>query len=234
MSEADDRSMLRMATELIGGRRSVRAFRSTPVDKATITSVLELASRAPSGTNTQPWKVTVVTGDTQRRVIDALVAAFNDPEASTKYREEYPYYPREWQSPYIERRRKVGWDLYSLLGIAKGDKARMHVQHRRNVEFFGAPVTLFFTIDRIMEQGSWLDYGMFLQNVMLAARAHGLETCPQAAINDFHSILRELLQWPDNEAMVCSMSLGYEDTDAVESRLVTERTPAEEFTRFFD
>ncbi|MFC7513742.1 nitroreductase [Herbaspirillum sp. GCM10030257] len=234
MSETDDRSMLRMANELIGGRRSVRAFRSTPIDKTTITSILELASRAPSGTNTQPWKVTVVTGATQRRVIDALVAAFNDPEASTKYREEYPYYPREWQSPYIERRRKVGWDLYSLLGIAKGDKARMHVQHRRNVEFFGAPVTLFFTIDRIMEQGSWLDYGMFLQNVMLAARAHGLETCPQAAINDFHSILRELLQWPDNEAMVCSMSLGYEDTDAIESRLVTERTPVEEFTRFFD
>jgi nitroreductase len=234
MSEADDRSMLRMATHLIGGRRSVRAFRSTPVDKATITSILELASRAPSGTNTQPWKVTVVTGAMQRRVIDALVAAFNDPEASTKYREEYPYYPRQWQSPYIDRRRKVGWDLYSLLGITKGDKARMHVQHRRNVEFFGAPVTLFFTIDRIMEQGSWLDYGMFLQNVMLAARAYGLETCPQAAINDFHSILRPMLQWPDNEVMVCSMSLGVEDTDAIESRLVTERAPVEEFTRFFD
>ncbi|RJF95255.1 nitroreductase [Noviherbaspirillum saxi] len=234
MSEADAVSRLQTASELIAGRRSVRAFHSTPVEKSTVTSILDMAGRAPSGSNTQPWKVYVATGETQRRVIDALVAAFNAPDAAERYAEEYPYYPRQWMPPYIDRRRKIGWDLYTLLGIGKADKARMHAQHRRNVEFFGAPVSLFFTIDRVMEQGSWLDYGMFLQNVMLAARAHGLETCPQAAINPFHTVLRELLQWPDNETMVCSMSLGYENVDSVESRLVTERAPVEEFVKFVD
>jgi len=219
--------------ELIAGRRSVRAFLPTPVEPDVISSILETASRAPSGTNTQPWKVYVVTGETQRRVIERLVQAFDDPDKAEKYQEEYPYYPREWVSPYIDRRRKVGWDLYTLLGIGRTDKARMHAQHRRNVEFFGAPVSLFFTIDRIMQQGSWLDYGMFLQNVMLAARAHGLETCPQAAINEFHPILREMLGWQDGEMMVCSMSLGVEDTSDISGRLVTEREPVEGFARFF-
>lgn len=241
MSEAEreaDRQADRVATanetlEIIAGRRSVRAFLPKPVEPATIAAILETASRAPSGTNTQPWKVYVVTGDTQRRVIERLVQAFDDPDKSTKYQEEYPYYPREWVAPYIDRRRKVGWDLYTLLGIGRADKARMHAQHRRNVEFFGAPVSLFFTIDRIMQQGSWLDYGMFLQNVMLAARAHGLETCPQAAINEYHPILREMLGWPDNEMMVCSMSLGVEDTSDISGRLVTEREPVAGFARFF-
>lgn len=241
MSEAEreaDRQADRVATanetlEIIAGRRSVRAFLPKPVEPATIAAILETASRAPSGTNTQPWKVYVVTGDTQRRVIERLVQAFDDPDKSTKYQEEYPYYPREWVAPYIDRRRKVGWDLYTLLGIGRADKARMHAQHRRNVEFFGAPVSLFFTIDRIMQQGSWLDYGMFLQNVMLAARAHGLETCPQAAINEYHPILREMLGWPDNEMMVCSMSLGVEDRSDISGRLVTEREPVAGFARFF-
>ncbi|WP_194721781.1 nitroreductase [Noviherbaspirillum malthae] len=237
MSEADRADKAADKTsemlEIIAGRRSVRAFLPTPVEPGIIASILETASRAPSGTNTQPWKVYVVTGDMQRRVIERLTQAFNDPEKAEKYREEYPYYPREWTSPYIDRRRKVGWDLYTLLGIGRADKERMHAQHRRNVEFFGAPVSLFFTVDRIMQQGSWLDYGMFLQNVMLAARAYGLETCPQAAMNEFHPILREMLGWPDNEMMVCSMSLGYEDTGDISGRLVTEREPVENFVRFF-
>jgi nitroreductase len=147
-----------------------------------VKQILDLARYAPSGSNTQPWKVYVATDDTQRLIIDRLSAAFNTPDAAIRYVEEYAYYPKQWQPPYIDRRRKVGWDLYTLLGIGKTDKQRMQVQHRRNVEFFGAPVSLFFTIDRIMEQGSWLDYGMFLQNVLLAARAHGLATCPQAAL----------------------------------------------------
>ncbi|WP_151636090.1 nitroreductase [Noviherbaspirillum aerium] len=233
MSEADRSAIVNETLEIIAGRRSVRAFLPKPVDTGILESILETASRAPSGTNTQPWKVYVVTGDTQRRVIERLVQAFDDPDKAAKYQEEYPYYPREWIAPYIDRRRKVGWDLYTLLGIGRADKARMHAQHRRNVEFFGAPVSLFFTIDRIMQQGSWLDYGMFLQNVMLAARAHGLETCPQAAMNEFHAVLRELLDWPDNEMMVCSMSLGYEDTGDISGKLVTEREPVRGFARFF-
>lgn len=222
------------ATELIAGRRAVRAFLPRPVDRQTVTAVLDLARHAPSGSNTQPWKVCVATGETQRIIKDKLCAAFDDPESVSRHAEEYSYYPKTWQSPYIDRRRKNGWDLYTLLGIAKGDRERMHAQFRRNVEFFGAPVSLFFTIDRVMEQGSWLDYGMFIQNVMLAARAHGLATCPQAAVNPFHGILREILQWPDNEMLVCGMSLGYEDRDAIESRFTTERAPVEAFTRYFD
>jgi nitroreductase len=133
--------------------------------------------------------------------------------------------------PYIDRRRKVGWDLYGLLGIAKADKARMHAQHARNFAFFDAPVGLIFTIDRVMRQGSWLDYGMFLQNVMIAARARGLDTCPQAAFTHFHRIIADHLAIPDERMLVCGMSLGYADPQAPENSLVTEREPASAFAR---
>lgn len=226
--------LLASATHLIAGRRAVRAFQPRPVSEEVIAAVIELARYAPSGSNTQPWKVYAVTGSKQTAIINRLRAAFDDPDAAGRHLEEYDYYPREWHPPYLERRRKVGWDLYSLLGISKDDKRRMHAQHRRNVEFFDAPVTLFFTIDRIMGKGSWLDYGMFIQNVMLAARAHGLASCPQAAVNPFHAILREELGWPDAEMLVCSMSMGYEDHDALIGQLKTERAPVESILQFFD
>ena len=128
----------------------------------------------------------------------------------------------------------MGWDLYGLLGIAKTDKARMQHQHGRNFIFFDAPVGLFFTIDRVMQQGSWLDYGMFLQNIMVAARARGLHTCPQAAFTQFHELIAEELQLNDGQMLVCGMSLGHADPAAVENGLVTERAPVAEFTRFID
>ncbi|MBZ8144105.1 nitrobenzoate reductase, partial [Rubrivivax gelatinosus] len=140
----------------------------------------------------------------------------------------------EWVSPYIERRRKVGWDLYGLLGIAKGDKARMHEQHGRNYAFFGAPVGLIFTISRVLGQGSWLDYGMFLQNVMVAARARGLDTCPQAAFTQFHRIVADELALPQDEMLVCGMALGFADPEAPENALVTEREPVAGFARFLE
>jgi len=177
-------------------RRSIRAFLPTPVPRADIEAILEVASRAPSGTNTQPWKVYVVTGNSLARVSQALLEAYDHPERDTLYREEYPYYPREWVSPYIDRRRKIGWDLYGLLGIEKGDKARMHEQHAQNYRFFGAPVGLFFTISRVMERGSWLDYGMFMQAIMTAARGRGLDTCPQAAFTPFHQVIAAQLDLP--------------------------------------
>ena len=113
---------------------------------------------------------------------------WSDPAVAATHSDEWDYYPREWVSPYVERRRKVGLDLYGLLGIGKADKARMHEQHGRNYAFFDAPVGLIFTIDRVMRQGSWLDYGMFLENIMIAARARGLDTCPQAAFTQFHRV----------------------------------------------
>jgi nitroreductase len=138
-------------------------------------------------------------------------------------------------SPYIDRRRKIGWDLYALLDIAKTDKARMHAQHRRNYDFFDAPVGLMFTIERVMRQGSWLDYGMFLQNVMVAARARGLDTCPQAAFTQFHRIIARHLGLDETrEMLVCGMSMGWADPAAVENALQTEREPVAGFTRFVD
>ena len=222
------------AEAAVATRRSVRAFLATPVPRATIERILAVASRAPSGTNTQPWRVYVLTGAPLRSLSRRLVAAYDDPQESARHSEEYPYYPTEWVSPYIDRRRKIGWDLYGLLGIGKTDKARMHAQHRRNYEFFGAPVGLMFTIDRILRQGSWLDYGMFIEGVMVAARAHGLDTCPQAAFTPFHRIVTDEIGAPANEQLVCGMSLGWADPDAIENTLVTEREPVSGFARFLD
>lgn len=218
----------------ISSRRSIRAFRPDPVPRETVERILEVASRAPSGTNVQPWKVTVLTGAAKARLSARIRAAYDDPAERARHAEEYAYYPAEWVSPYIERRRKVGWDLYGLLGIAKTDKQRMHEQHGRNYAFFDAPVGLIFTIGRVLGQGSWLDYGMFLQNVMVAARARGLDTCPQAAFTQFHRIVADELALPDDEMLVCGMALGYADPEAPENALVTEREPVAGFARFLE
>lgn len=216
----------------ITSRRSVRAFLPTDVPRPVIEQILSVASRAPSGTNTQPWQVTVLTGDAKRRLSTAIRQAYDDPAERARHTEEYDYYPTEWAAPYIDRRRKVGWDLYGLLGIAKTDKARMHAQHGRNYQFFDAPVGLVFTIDRVMRQGSWLDYGMFLQNIMIAARARGLDTCPQAAFTQWHRIIAEQLQLQPQQMVVCGMALGHADPQAIENTLQTERAPVSEFARF--
>jgi nitroreductase len=215
-------------------RRSLRAFLPTPVPRRTVEEILAVASRAPSGTNTQPWRVYVLTGASKTELSRKVRAAYDDPAQRATHTEEYAYYPTEWVSPFIDRRRKVGWDLYGLLGIAKTDKARMHEQHGRNYEFFDAPVGLMFTIDRVMRQGSWLDYGMFLEGIMVAARARGLDTCPQAAFTQFHRIIMAHIGAPANEQLVCGMSLGHADPDAIENTLVTEREPVAAFTSFLE
>lgn len=216
----------------ITSRRSLRAFLPTPVPRETIEDILRVASRAPSGTNTQPWKVYVLTGERLQGLSRQILEAFDEPVQAAAHREEYAYYPTQWQSPYIDRRRKVGWDLYGLLGIGKTDKERMHAQHGRNYRFFDAPVGLMFTIDRIMEKGSWLDYGMFLQNIMVAARGRGLDTCPQAAFTQFHKIIMPAIGASADEMLVCGMSLGHADPAAIENSLVTEREPVSGFARF--
>ena len=215
-------------------RHSMRAYLQTPVPRTTIERILEVAARAPSGTNTQPWKVHVLTGAAKAELSRKVRAAFDDAAERATHSEEYAYYPTQWVSPYIDRRRKVGWDLYGLLGIGKTDKARMHEQHGRNYDFFGAPVGLIFTIDRIMQQGSWLDYGMFLQNIMVAARARGLDTCPQQAFAQFHRVIEQHLGLPDGEMVVCGMALGHADPAAIENTLVTEREPVSGFTTFVE
>jgi nitroreductase len=218
----------------ITSRRSIRAFLPTPVAREDIEAILQVAARAPSGTNTQPWKVHVLTGATRQTLSARITEAYLDPAIASQHVEEYHYYPRQWVSPYIDRRRKVGWDLYALLGLTRDNKAGMQAQHARNYAFFDAPVGLIFTIDRIMEQGSWMDYGMFLQNIMVAARGRGLDTCPQAAFTQFHKIIGEVLQLPDSDQVVCGMSLGYADMSKVENTLVTEREPVSGFAKFLD
>jgi len=218
----------------IATRQSVRAFLPTPVPRETIEEILRLAARAPSGTNTQPWRATVLTGAAKQRLSDAILAVYDDAEERKQHTEEYAYYPVKWVDPYLARRRKIGWDLYGLLAIGREDKAKMHAQHGRNYVFFDAPVGIMFTIDRILEQGSWLDFGMFLQNVMVAARARGLDTCPQAAFMQFHRVIARELGLTENEMVVCGMSLGYADMTKVENTLVTEREPVSGFTRFID
>ena len=220
--------------EAIASRRSIRAFLPTPVPRQDIEAILAVASRAPSGTNIQPWRVVVLTGEPLSALSDKILAAHNDPALLADQIEEYEYYPKQWTSPYIERRRKVGWDLYSLLGLTREDKAGMHAQHGRNYAFFDAPVGLMFTIDRTLELGSWLDYGMFLEAIMVAARGRGLDTCPQAAFNRFHRIIGEHIGMPATESFVCGMSLGHADLSKIENSLTTEREPVAGFVRFME
>ncbi|MBB3117831.1 nitroreductase [Pseudoduganella violacea] len=216
----------------ITSRRSIRAFLPTPLAREDIEQILQVAARAPSGTNVQPWRVHVLTGAAKEELSSRILEAYHDPLQAATHTEPYAYYPRQWVSPYIDRRRKVGWDLYALLGLTREDKAGMAAQHGRNYAFFDAPVGLIFTIDNIMEQGSWLDYGMFLQNIMVAARGRGLDTCPQAAFTQYHRIISEYLRLPDNETVVCGMALGYADLSKIENTLVTERVPVAEFVKF--
>lgn len=219
-------------SQAVNTRRSLRAFLPKSVETKVITRLLEQAARAPSGTNMQPWKSYVVRAKTRQVLCDAVCAAFDDP--AQKPVSEMRYYPEHWFEPYVSRRREVGWSLYGLLGIKKGDHARTHAQHRRNFQFFDAPVGMIFTIDRDLATGSWLDYGMYLQNIMLLAREQGLHTCPQAAWADYHNAVRGVLPITPQEIIVCGMSLGYADPDAIENSLVTTRVPVEQQVIFLE
>jgi nitroreductase len=226
-------SVARTLEEAMLSRRSLRAFKPDPVPRATVERILALASRAPSGTNIQPWKVYVAGGAVRDRLAQAMHDAFMA-HGEDGWKREYDYYPVKWRDPYLARRRKIGWDLYGLLGIGKADKAAMHHQHGRNYRFFDAPVGLIFTIDRVMRQGSWLDYGMFLQNIMTAARGRGLDTFPQAAFMQYHRIITEHIGAGPQQMVVCGMSLGHADPEATENRLVTEREPVAGFATFLE
>ena len=222
----------------IESRMSVRAFLPEPVPRELIEDILRVAIRAPSGNNAQPWKIYVLQGQSLAglvgKVCSAHDALFANPALAAEYREEYDYYPRQWISPYIERRRENGWSLYGLLGITKSDKAKMHAQHHRNFRFFDAPVGLMFTVDRIMGQGSLLDYGMFLQNIMVAARARGLDTCPQAAWNGFSKIILPHLGAGPNEMIVCGMAMGHHDSQSIVNTLQTPRESVPSITNWLD
>ncbi len=216
----------------ITSRRAIRAFLPTPVDTALLHRLIEVAARAPSGTNMQPWKLRVIGPQTRQRLKAALIAALDSGEMPAE--EEYRYYPETFREPYLSRRRKVGWDLYGLLGVAKGDTAGMKRQSAANLRFFDAPVALMLTVDRDLEIGSWIDLGMFLQSLLVAAQGHGLQSCPQAIFARFHPVVRRELIIPDSEVVVCGIALGHGDPHAPQNRLVSEREPVEGFTTWLD
>ena len=224
--------------DAICSRRSTRAFTPQAVARADLEHILQVASRAPSGTNCQPWKVYVLQGATRQALVEKTCAAHDalrdNPALAAQYQEEYDYYPQKWVSPYIDRRRENGWGLYGLLGIGKADRDKMHLQHQRNYRFFDAPVGLMFTVDRVMGRGSLVDYGAFLQSIMVAARGQGLHTCPQAAWNSFASIILPHIGAGPDEMLVCGMALGYADESAVVNTFHTPRVPVEDFTHWLD
>lgn len=222
----------------ITSRHSVRAFLDQPVDPHMIKDILAVASRAPSGTNTQPWKVYVVSGKKRdemvERVCNAQLELYAKPELAQQHQETFAYYPEKWISPFIERRRENGWGLYGLLNIQKGEKDKMAQQQVRNFQLFDAPVGLYFTVNKAMGIGSKMDIAMMIQNVMIAAKARGLDTCPQAAWNHFHSIVMEVLNAPEDEELVCTVALGYADPEHIVNSFITPRIAVEEFAVFMD
>lgn len=229
---------LSIVDEAITSRMSVRAFTNQAVPHDLIEQILQVASRAPSGTNSQPWRVYVLQGASRDRLVEKACtlhdAMRTDPELAAQYTDEYDYYPQKWVSPFQERRRENGLGLYGLLGIGKGDRDQMHMQQQRNLRFFDAPVGLMFTVDRAMGRGSLLDYGTFLQSLMVSARGHGLHTCPQAAWLAFSKIIMPHVGAGPGEMMVCGMSLGYADASALVNTFHTSRVPVQEFTTWLD
>lgn len=229
---------VRYVDEAIRSRHSVRAFLDRPVEQQIIKDILDVACRAPSGTNTQPWKVYVITGKKRTEMIDRVCAAqiesFQNPALASQYKETFAYYPETWISPFIDRRRENGWGLYGLLGIQKGEKEKMAAQQLRNFQLFDAPVGLYFTVNKIMGIGAKMDISMMIQNVMVAAKARDLDTCPQAAWNHFHPIVLDVLGAPNDEELVCAVALGYADPEHIVNTFITPREPVENFTVFLD
>ena len=218
-----------LVDEALCARKSVRAFSKEPVPRALVEEVLTVASRAPSGTNVQPWKVHVVAGDV-RRALEAEVLAHRD----TRPRDDRAEFPRESKrkEPYISRMRKLGKDMYTLIGIPKGDEAANWHQWGRNYRFFDAPVGLIFTVDKDLDRMAYVDLGIFLQSIMLSAKARGLDSCAQGAWNSFWTVTRRLLDIPEDQYIVCGMSLGYADESAPVNALVSEREPVASFATF--
>ncbi|WP_395697936.1 nitroreductase [Methylocella sp.] len=218
--------------EAIAGRRSVRGFTSEPAPRETVEEILRVAARAPSATNTQPWRVHVLTGAARERLAAAILKERED--GAPEPEPEYGYYPKAWPEPYLSRRRALGWELYGILGIARGDRAAARRWQDENFRFFGAPVGFIFTLDRRLGGASFIDLAMFMQNVCVAARAFGLDTCPQAAFAHYHEAVRRELALEPPELVVCGMALGHEDPGAPANRLRAEREPLASFALFHD
>jgi nitroreductase len=213
-------------------RRSVRAYNSDPVPPEVLREIVELGGQAPSGSNVQPWRVHVLTGETLKRLGAAIQRAFVTDEPG--HVRDYNYYTDPIDEPYLTRKRECGWGLYGTLGIGRGDREKSKAYRARNYNFFGAPAGLVFTIDRKLERGSWLDCGMFLQTIMLAARARGLHTCPEASIASFPDVVRRELRISRDWTVICGMALGYADPDAIVNTFRPPRIAVDDYAVFMD
>jgi nitroreductase len=234
-SPVADVHVARTVEEALRSRRSVRAFLPKPVERPLLERILALAARSASNSNCQPWQVHVLTGAAKRRVCDALLEAHD--HAGRVEKCEYDYQPpaHAWPEPYRSRRKSFGERLYNqTLGIPAGDAHGRREHHRRNYDFFGAPVGIVLTASRETREGALVDAGLFLQGLMLAARGFGLDTCAQASLLDFYPVLRRHLRIPDDQLIVCGVALGYADESHRLSRLRTPREPLEKFTTFYD
>ncbi|HTE39777.1 MAG TPA: nitroreductase [Steroidobacteraceae bacterium] len=214
-------------TEAIDSRMSCRAFLDSPVPHELVQSLLETAKRAPSGGNLQPWHVYALAGAPLRDFLAVIRAKL--PESPRGEGTEYDVYPKAITEPYRARRFKCGEDMYATIGVPREDMAARLRQFGRNSEIFGAPVLLFFAIDRQMGLGQWADLGMFMQNVMLLARERGLHTCAQEYWAVWHKQIASFLSLPPNLMFFCGMALGYGDNSAPINRLRTERAALSEF-----
>ncbi|WP_435685560.1 nitroreductase [Sedimenticola selenatireducens] len=217
--------------EALKQRKATRAFLPQEVEKAKIVRILDAARHAPSGTNTQPWQVAVVTGEKRRRLGDLMETAFRSGQAGAM---EFQYYPEVWEGVYKARRRACGLQMYSTLNISREEKQRQQDQWAANYRAFDAPVMMFFFIDRILETGSYLDYGMFIQSIMLMALEEGLATCPQAALGEYPEIVKRELGYSEEKKLVVGLAMGYEDTSNIINSYRTPRDEVEQFTRFFE
>lgn len=215
----------------IKSRASTRAFLDKPVPKKIVTDVLEAARWAASGANTQPWKVSVVMGGTKQAISEKIIEAR---ESGVPENPDYQYYPLNWLDPYKTRRKDCGYALYSALGVAKDDTEKRKEVWYKNYYFFHAPVGMLFFVDKNMEKGSWVDMGMFIQNVMLAALAFDLATCPQASLSEYPDIIRDCLKLSEENLLVCGLSLGYPDKTAPVNNYKLERAAVDEFTKWYD
>lgn len=214
--------------QAVTGRRSVRAFLPTPISEDIVREILAAASRAPSGTNIQPWHVHVVTGAARERIAVAGRSAAEAGELAL----EYQYLPDPMVEPWLSRRRAIGYALFEKYGIERDDFAARKAAMLRNYDFFGAPVGLFFTMDRRHALGAWLDCGMFMQNVMIVARSFGLETCPQQAWCDIGPAVHRELGIPEAQIVLSGMALGHEDKSAIVNSLASTRIPVDGFTEW--
>jgi len=223
--------------EAVRTRRSVRGFIPREVPRSVIEEILALASRAPSGSNNQPWRIYVVSGHARDALVKKVSAAFDaslDGVGACDFEDSYDYYPEKWVSPYLERRRENGWGLYGVLGIERGETRRMNLQRGRNYKLFDAPVGIFLTIDRALARGALLDAGMFVQTMLLAARRYGLHTCPQAAWLHYHSLVLPHVGASESEMLVCGVALGFADEGAVVNTFQTPREPVANFTKWVE